>query len=387
MGFHFDGGKNNPGLKDLASSLASTPMDAQHIPSILFNALHQAGWIGVDLFFVLSGFLVSGLLFREHKQSGKVSLGRFLIRRGFKIYPPFYIFLLSTVVAIFLLKSRDLNTNAIVCESFFVQNYGPNLWGHTWSLAVEEHFYFLLALVVFLLLRIRQSNPFKILISLFVFVAITALALRIVTSIIHPEFAFKRHLTPTHLRIDSLLFGVVISYFYHFEPSKVAVLQRHRRWVMAISLLLIMPAFLIGQDHIIMRTIGLTGLYVGFGGLLLISLSVTASQNVFLRRSSSAIAGIGRHSYSIYLWHIPVLIMGVPLLARIVGRPMGAWIELCIYGAGSILVGILMAKIVEFPALKLRDHLFPSLSVAKSEAPTEPLQSSHDKAQQAALTA
>ncbi|MBX6315440.1 MAG: acyltransferase, partial [Isosphaeraceae bacterium] len=57
-------------------------------------ALLYGGWCGVDLFFVLSGFLVSGLLFTEFKAHGRISPGRFLIRRGFKIYPQFYIYII-----------------------------------------------------------------------------------------------------------------------------------------------------------------------------------------------------------------------------------------------------------------------------------------------------
>src|SRR5262245_19628234 len=59
----------------------------------LFFVWRQIGWIGVDLFFVLSGFLVSGLLFGEYRLTGRIRLGRFLIRRGLKIYPSFYFFL------------------------------------------------------------------------------------------------------------------------------------------------------------------------------------------------------------------------------------------------------------------------------------------------------
>ncbi len=55
------------------------------------------GWVGVDLFFVLSGFLVSGLLFREYQQDGQLLPGRFLIRRGFKIYPQFYLLVVVTI--------------------------------------------------------------------------------------------------------------------------------------------------------------------------------------------------------------------------------------------------------------------------------------------------
>src|SRR5262245_42677041 len=56
----------------------------------------SSGWIGVDLFFVVSGFLVSGLLFSEYQQRGKIRIWRFYIRRGFKIYPAFYLMILIT---------------------------------------------------------------------------------------------------------------------------------------------------------------------------------------------------------------------------------------------------------------------------------------------------
>ena len=65
-------------------------------PAIATVALRwgQVGWIGVDLFFGLSGFLVSGLLFTEYRRHGRVEAGRFLVRRGFKIYPAFWMLLL-----------------------------------------------------------------------------------------------------------------------------------------------------------------------------------------------------------------------------------------------------------------------------------------------------
>src|SRR5437762_8327462 len=64
----------------------------------LTEFLYKIGWVGVDLFFVLSGFLVSGLLFSEFIKYGNIKPGLFLIRRGFKIYPLFYTFLLVTVI-------------------------------------------------------------------------------------------------------------------------------------------------------------------------------------------------------------------------------------------------------------------------------------------------
>src|SRR5262249_876999 len=134
-----------------------------------------------DLFFVLSGFLVSGLLFKEYKRHGDVRLGRFLVRRGFKIYPAFYVFLLATSLAV-LLGGQALDGLAFLCEALFVQNYGPNLKDHTWSLAVEEHFYLLLCLFFWLRLRRRHARPFAPLPALFLLVALACLGLRLWTT-------------------------------------------------------------------------------------------------------------------------------------------------------------------------------------------------------------
>src|SRR5262245_6491508 len=105
--------------------------------------LSQGGWIGVDLFFVLSGFLVSGLLFKEYKRYSTVSIKNFLIRRGLKIYPAFYFLILCTIL-ISLKWHVHFTISSCLGELFFLQNYLGALWAHTWSLAIEEHFYLFL---------------------------------------------------------------------------------------------------------------------------------------------------------------------------------------------------------------------------------------------------
>src|ERR1041385_5057357 len=85
--------KRNPQL-DLLRGIAVLMVIACHYPYSHF--LEKIGWAGVDLFFVLSGFLISGLLFTDWKSTGTISLSRFFIRRGFKIYPAFYVFLFVT---------------------------------------------------------------------------------------------------------------------------------------------------------------------------------------------------------------------------------------------------------------------------------------------------
>ena len=78
------------------------------------------GWVGVDLFFVLSGFLVSGLLFQEYQRHGKIRVGRFLIRRGFKIYPSFYVFIAAVIYIQWSNYNYDrASTRPDPCRSIF----------------------------------------------------------------------------------------------------------------------------------------------------------------------------------------------------------------------------------------------------------------------------
>ena len=145
----------------------------------IFEPWHLGGWSGVDLFFVLSGFLISGLLFTEFKSAGQIRVGRFLIRRGFKIYPPFYA-LTALTVAIKLLHDGNLRVSELLSDLFYLQSYIPGLWDHTWSLAVEEHFYLALPLVLIVLCGIsrHRQDPFRSLPRLFLVVAGASLALR-----------------------------------------------------------------------------------------------------------------------------------------------------------------------------------------------------------------
>src|SRR5438270_7344794 len=104
----------------LGRHMWDVPPDVQHPLGRVLEVWQRGGWVGVDLFFVLSGFLVSGLLFSEYKQFGTVSPGRFLLRRGLKIYPAFYVFLAGTACMPFLSHSRS--KTGLLCESLFVTN-------------------------------------------------------------------------------------------------------------------------------------------------------------------------------------------------------------------------------------------------------------------------
>lgn len=212
---------------------------------VLFRHYHfskfltEIGWIGVDLFFVLSGFLVSGLLFKEYKKTSAIKPLHFLARRGFKIYPLFYTFLVITILAFLALeligRESDLNIHRMLFEVLFVQNYFGGVWNHTWSLAVEEHFYILLSLVLYLLARsARLSNKNFMVIGL-IGVICFVITIRFFTWHFNVTHSFGAHF-PTHLRLDSLLFGVLISYFFHYShQSFKSILEAFGKWGLVLA--------------------------------------------------------------------------------------------------------------------------------------------------------
>jgi peptidoglycan/LPS O-acetylase OafA/YrhL len=312
----------------------------------------RGGWIGVDLFFVLSGFLISGLLFREFQRFGSIHYGHFLARRGFKIYPAFYV-MLGAVLWFATAHGRAfVGWPVLLSEVFFVQNYGPSLFPHTWSLAVEEHFYLLLPLLL-LALRGKADAPFAAVPRVFAVVAVAALAARFLTPP-DQQLWLKAHLFPTHLRIDSLLFGVMLSWWFHFHRGVVEKFTARWCWALAGgALLLLTPPFVSElRSGWYLHTLGLTAHYLASGALLLLALH--------FRPRWGALAFIGAHSYSIYLWHIPIRYFGLGWLPR-EWPPLAA---VAVYFVISIAVGIAAAKLVETPFLALRDRLFPTRSQA-----------------------
>jgi peptidoglycan/LPS O-acetylase OafA/YrhL len=133
------------------------PASCPHVLRVGVEALKRVGWIGVDLFFVLSGFLVSGLLFQEFQKTGGIGVGRFLIRRGWKIYPGFYLLLFMSLLGAWAMHALTPALGVgFLREAVYLRNYAPlgttwgasKVWDHTWSLDIEEHFYLALVLVL-----------------------------------------------------------------------------------------------------------------------------------------------------------------------------------------------------------------------------------------------
>lgn len=120
------------------------------------------GYTGVQVFFVLSGFIITYLMIREQRATGRVRLKAFFIRRALRILPLYYLALAVTIMAS-LWISPIVSQESVLFAATFTTNFIPRAWystslGHTWSLAVEEHFYLIWPLAVILLARYRWDR-------------------------------------------------------------------------------------------------------------------------------------------------------------------------------------------------------------------------------------
>lgn len=334
---------------DVLRSVAILLVLGRHLPH--YRLWTRIGWIGVDLFFVLSGFLISGLLFNEFKSTGRINFKRFIIRRGFKIWPPFYGFLSATGL-IFLWGHLKVPWHALLVSSVFAQNYSHDpiiangVFVHLWSLAVEEHFYILLPILLTLLAWLpRRKRYFDLIPGIFAVLALACLSLRWFT-LPAGNLAWA-----THFRIDSLFAGVLLSYLYHFKMHCFQKTTGHHALFAAIALC--SPALLFDAESRFMQTFGLTFLMIGFSFLLAWCVDRTPKSKVGLILAKP-FALVGFYSYSIYLWHMYCYIA----FKSMGNSAVSFWVSLAI----SIGLGIVMSKLIEIPSLTIREKWFPALA-------------------------
>lgn len=339
----------------------------------------RVGWTGVDLFFVLSGFLISGLLFSEYKKRRTIDFKRFFIRRGLKIYPAFYTFLLATGIIWELFSHSHGSVARYLHDVFFIMNYEQGVWDHTWTLAVEEHFYIFLP--IFLLILGKHSpnreDPFKLIPWAAGAVALLCILFR-AGSVYLGTPNFHVAYVGTHERMDALFFGVLVGYLYHFRPAMLENLMRPvgNRVVLAIaSPLLLSFAYFYGREDKFFATFGYSFIYLGFTGILLLSLYThgifSGKVARLMELAGSAAAYVGMYSYSIYLWHGPGAAWLPGLFRRTLGFPVGRDGRFAVFFAGSLIIGIAMSKLVEYPILRLRDRILPSPDIVAVAAEVE----------------
>lgn len=265
------------------------------------------GFVGVDVFFVISGFLIGSILLREVEQNGRINYGRFYERRVRRIMPALLAMLLATTAVVYLrLLPKDLinfsemgattllfSSNIFLTHSvgYFDSDAAFNFLTHTWSLGVEEQFYIAFPPALMLFRWMAGKQRLGLMISI---VALISFAISIPFAHIAPTGTF--YLLPT--RIWELLLGTMT--FVFARP-----LGRLPQWVQWILAWTGMAAIALPIIFYSSTTVfpGLSALPPCAGTALLIGTGGTWIHKVLSLRPSVV---IGQISYSLYLWHWPI---------------------------------------------------------------------------------
>jgi peptidoglycan/LPS O-acetylase OafA/YrhL len=348
----------------------------RNLPEVVgvpFLFLQLIGWVGVDLFFVLSGFLVSGLLFDEHDATGTLNIQRFLIRRGFKIIPAFYVLVFITAIYDWFAE-HQFNPVHIFHDLLFLQSYRMGSWAHAWTLAIEVHFYLLLALLLWFLARHPPKSGAWLarLPAIIGWILVIEFFARWINSALRPgEMNVHREFQPTHLHLDVLAAGVLLRYLYTYHHDRLAFLARLKLPAVLLGLVLVSPSVYLWRKLWPMHPDFITAIiptanYLGFALILFVATQVAFPARGPLHWLVKPFDYFGKHSYSIYLWHLPVKEWLVDPYLKGVSAP----VYFAAFVLGSLAVGTFFSEILEMPVLHLRNKLFPSN--ARPHLPDDP---------------
>jgi len=266
------------------------------------------GYIGVDVFFVLSGYLITGLLLKEMEDKGRIHLRAFYARRARRLLPASALALLVTVIATYIIYSpieqiglpqTALATACYVSNLYFARTATDYLRAgaetnpllHTWSLGVEEQFYLVWPLLVMLALRLRGKRGLLIVMAA---VSVFSFFLSLwLTSVRQPWAFFSSPTRGWEFALGAL--GVML-------PERPG--RRMREVTGWLGLAMILGAS-VGLSHNTAYP-GWAALFPVFGTVIVLRAGMSASTAKLL--STSLFQFLGRLSYSWYLWHWPVLV-------------------------------------------------------------------------------
>ena len=326
--------------------------------------LVEGAWSALDGFFVLSGFLIGGLLFSERARTGTIRYGRFMLRRILRLYPAMLVAVAAMVVVSLLVDHRawhdlwpTVRSSVLYLENrqfgrhdialFDAHGPGPvPEYSHLWSLALEFQFYLVLPLVLLALFALRTGPK--------VWAAVLAAIMAVVwwnRTRVWAGQPFPAAYVFTETRVDTLLWGVLLA--LAFREGWLG--ERHRRIVR----ILVVPA-LAWTAWVVWKYAPLTSFVYdwamtisGLTSSILLAYVLLDGGSLLARfLGSGPMRWLGARSYSIYLYHFPVFFF--------VGRHLGSVAPgLRIPLAIALAIGLADAsyRLVERPGFKLKDRI------------------------------
>ena len=335
-------------------------IDANYLPG---------GFLGVDLFFVLSGYLISSLIIKEYKSTGTVNLYNFYVRRARRLLPAVY-FMITVVLIIITLFNGVLLKKSYL-DALFGYIYSSNWWyifhkldyfdsfgsqspfKHLWSLAIEEQFYMFFPLIFLIFNRKSKSNNGNSKLNKnFIYVVLSLILVSLIAHILLFDINnINRIYFGTDTRAFSLLVGVVGAILYPMDRLSERTTKKDNMIYSIVSLVSILV--LIG----IMINTSEYNTWLYRGGFLLVAIIgliiiiSSGRQYTFMSKllSFKPFVFIGKISYSLYLWHFPILVVTTPVSE--IGNPNLFYVTLRIVLIFLVATGSYM--FVETPIRKL----------------------------------
>nr|WP_286189472.1 acyltransferase family protein [Sanguibacter hominis] len=342
------------------------------IAILLVLAFHLApaavpgGFVGVDVFFVISGFLITTGILREHASTGRLALGTFWAKRARRLLPALALVLVvcaSIALAVggdvrvdldrqaFGAMTFSSNWVSIAGEDTYFAALSPQLFANLWSLAVEEQFYLLWPFVALLVLRFRRrSRRVGILLGLGAASA-SAAAMAVFWS---PDTDPTRVYYGTDTHLFGLMLGVALA-FWFARPS-----TERRGWPGRLPRSTVMAA--VGLAVIALLTVALPweSVWTYRGGLLLASLGSAAVIAALLRGGNvhrwleaPVLVWVGRRSYGLYLWHWPVFVLLTQIFAKQYVEGTGVYLVWVLTIVVTFVAAGLSYRWVEVPVQRL----------------------------------
>ncbi|MCS5735583.1 acyltransferase family protein [Herbiconiux daphne] len=320
------------------------------------------GHVGVTIFFFLSGFLITTLLRREYGKTGTLSLSKFYLRRALRILPPAYLAIAAAVVFGALgLVAADTTGWGVLAEVLNYTNYYIVIAGREglppdttqfWSLAVEEHYYLIVPIVLLVLFKSRAT--LKTIGWTMIGIALVVPVWRIVLGL--TGASFDRLYISTDTRIDSLIFGTAMALLFNpamgdrfIGPTRISLwLTRHIGLVAAIATVVFVASALVPSQAFrlsIADTIQCVCLIPIFWFVI-----TRPSSLVGRVLNSRVVVQLGILSFSIYLFHRLVL----NLVENVITQPLVGDLVALI---GTLVVAQIVYVVIEKPAGRLRKRL------------------------------
>lgn len=310
----------------------------------------QLGGTGVDLFFVLSGWLIGNQLLIEKQRFGNIEIPRFWVRRWMRTMPAYYAVLSVTVMQLFLTKE---DFALPVAHFFFLQNYLGDLsvFYVSWSLSVEEQFYLFIAPLFVFTLRLSKRYQIFVLITLFL------------SPSIFRYLDFYTSLNETHVRLDCCAMGVLLAYIKHYRAELWDLMQRNITVFFAASIFLYLffyvarynPQWGINDPNKLFLSI-LFGFWI-----------IWSDKTTYSTKSKWAkiVMHISTRSYAMYLLHVDSL-----ALLKKLGLADNFFAFYVLALLLTLLLSECLYRAIELPFMKFRSRFKFSKSRSKSASST-----------------